>query len=148
VAERHVNGGARPDLVPPRCPIADPQSDTSHDSQCWGGFQSDRGRSSDRVDWPVGAEHFGHWCSRLRTLTSLLDADFRCRYMHTGEEFDRDDWVRLNADYPGFQHFSLQDCLGSGGRTSLCDGIEPGPTRAFRGGHLHHGLQRAHCWYG
>jgi hypothetical protein len=51
-------------------------------------------------------------------LPSLLDADFRCRYMHTGEEFDRDGWVRLNADYPGFQHFRLQDCLGSGDRAA------------------------------
>ena len=37
-----------------------------------------------------------HWDD----LPALLHRDFRCRYAHTGESFDRDTWVRLNAEYP------------------------------------------------
>jgi hypothetical protein len=44
-------------------------------------------------------------------LPGLLAPDFSCRYDHTGEEFDRDSWVRLNADYPGFQDFVLEECV-------------------------------------
>lgn len=51
-------------------------------------------------------------------LATLLAPDFSCRYVHTGEEFGRDDWVRLNADYPGFQHFVLEDCVGAGPRAA------------------------------
>ncbi len=40
-------------------------------------------------------------------LPLLLHPDFTCRLVHTGEVFDRDVWVRLNADYPGFQRMLL-----------------------------------------
>lgn len=49
-------------------------------------------------------------------LPLVLHQDFVCRYVHTGETFDRSSWVRLNAEYPGFDHFVLQDCVGSGAR--------------------------------
>lgn len=39
--------------------------------------------------------------------------------MHTGEGFDRDQWVRLNADYPGFQHMRLEDLVADGDRGVL-----------------------------
>ena len=55
---------------------------------------------------------------RWDELADLLDPTFWCRYIHTGEEFDRDAWVRLNADYPGFQDFVLEDCVGSGERAA------------------------------
>jgi hypothetical protein len=55
---------------------------------------------------------------RWDDLPALLHKDFACRYRHTGEEFDCDGWVRLNADYPGFQHFVLEDCVGSGDRAA------------------------------
>ncbi len=39
--------------------------------------------------------------------------------MHTGEVFDRDGWVRLNAEYPGFQHMVLEDLVVDGDRGVL-----------------------------
>ncbi len=44
-------------------------------------------------------------------LRALLHPDFACRLIHTGEVFDRDQWVRLNADYPGFQRMLLEDLV-------------------------------------
>ena len=55
---------------------------------------------------------------RWGDLSDLLHPQFRCRYLHTGESFDRDAWVRLNAEYPGFQHFVLEDCIGEGDRAA------------------------------
>lgn len=52
-------------------------------------------------------------------LHVLLHADFRCRLVHTGEVFDRDQWVRLNADYPGFQRLVLEDLVAHGDRGVL-----------------------------
>jgi len=51
-------------------------------------------------------------------LPMLLHDDFVCRYVHTGEVFDRASWVRLNAEYPGFDHLVLQDCVGTGARAA------------------------------
>lgn len=52
-------------------------------------------------------------------LAALLHPDFTCRLMHTGEVFDRDQWVRLNADYPGFQRLIAQDLVAAGDRGVL-----------------------------
>lgn len=52
------------------------------------------------------------------SLRALLHEDFACHLVHTGESFDRDAWVRLNAEYPGFQRFVLQDCVGSADRAA------------------------------
>ena len=49
-------------------------------------------------------------------LASLLHPEFTCRLVHTGEVFDAPSWVRLNADYPGFQRFVLEDLVASGSR--------------------------------
>ncbi|UFN44086.1 GNAT family N-acetyltransferase [Nocardioides okcheonensis] len=49
-------------------------------------------------------------------LPDLLHPDFTCRLVHTGEAFDRDDWVAFNADYPGFQRMHLEDLVVSGER--------------------------------
>ncbi|MBM7785268.1 nuclear transport factor 2 family protein [Tenggerimyces flavus] len=46
-------------------------------------------------------------------LPSLLHEDFTCRYVHTGQRFDAPSWVRFNAEYPGFQRFVLEDCVGT-----------------------------------
>lgn len=51
---------------------------------------------------------------RWDDLTSLLAEDFVCRYVHTGEEFDRDSWVRLNAEYPGFERMIVEETVGGG----------------------------------
>lgn len=52
-------------------------------------------------------------------LPDLLHPDFTCRLVHTGEVFDRDGWVRLNADYPGFQRLITQDLVAMGERGAL-----------------------------
>ena len=52
-------------------------------------------------------------------LPALLHPDFTCRLVHTGEVFDRDGWVRLNADYPGFQRMLLEDLVADGDRGVL-----------------------------
>lgn len=49
-------------------------------------------------------------------LPALLDEGFRCELVHTGEVFDKDSWVRFNADYPGFERFVVVDCVASGDR--------------------------------
>jgi len=52
-------------------------------------------------------------------LPALLHEDFTCHLLHTGEVFDRDQWVRLNADYPGFQRMHLEDLVADGERGVL-----------------------------
>lgn len=45
-------------------------------------------------------------------LDDLLAPQLACRYVHTGEVFDRDGFVSLNRDYPGswrFEHESVVD---------------------------------------
>ena len=49
-------------------------------------------------------------------MPALLHEDFVCRLVHTGETFDRDGWVRFNADYPGFDRIVLQDEVAAGER--------------------------------
>jgi hypothetical protein len=46
-------------------------------------------------------------------LPALLHDEFVCHYVHTGEMFDRNSWVRLNAEYPGFDHLVLADLVSS-----------------------------------
>jgi ketosteroid isomerase-like protein len=53
---------------------------------------------------------------RWPELVPLLSDDFECRYVHTGETFDRAAWVRLNAEYPGFDRLIVQDLVGVGDR--------------------------------
>ncbi len=49
---------------------------------------------------------------RWSDLAGYLHPEFTCRYVHTGESFDRDQWVRLNAEYPGFDHLRVQELVG------------------------------------
>ena len=65
----------------------------------------------------------GHLCQlidahRWADLASVLHDDFECRYVHTGETFDRESWVRLNADYPGFDRMVIHDLVGSDDRAA------------------------------
>lgn len=68
-------------------------------------------------------------------LPALLHPDFVCRYVHTGEVYDRDPWVRLNAGYPGFQRFVVEDLVASGDRAVLRATVtgtaEDGSEQAF-----------------
>ncbi len=52
-------------------------------------------------------------------LPALLHPAFTCRLLHTGEVFDRDQWVRLNADYPGFERLVVEDLVADGDRGVL-----------------------------
>lgn len=51
-------------------------------------------------------------------LSGRLHKDFVCVYVHTDERFGRDSWVRLNAEYPGFDHLVLQDCVATDERAA------------------------------
>ncbi len=55
---------------------------------------------------------------RWSGLPALLAPDFRSRLVHTGETFDRDSWVRFNADYPGFGRMRLEEVVGAGDRVA------------------------------
>ena len=52
-------------------------------------------------------------------LPDLLHPDFTCRLVHTGEVFDKDGWVRFNADYPGFERMHVEDLVADGDRGVL-----------------------------
>lgn len=52
-------------------------------------------------------------------LAALLRPDFTARLLHTGEEFDRDEYVRFNADYPGSWQFLADELVPSGERVVL-----------------------------
>jgi hypothetical protein len=52
-------------------------------------------------------------------LSALLAPDFRARYVHTGETFDRDSFVALNRDYPGSWRFEHEDVVDAGDRGVL-----------------------------
>ena len=52
-------------------------------------------------------------------LPGVLHRDFTCRLVHTGEVFDREQWVRFNADYPGFERMLVEDLVTDGGRGVL-----------------------------
>jgi hypothetical protein len=52
-------------------------------------------------------------------LPDLLHPDFTCRLVHTGEVFAKDEWVRFNADYPGFERMHVEDLVAEGGRGVL-----------------------------
>ena len=52
-------------------------------------------------------------------LPGVLHRDFTCRLVHTGEVFDREQWVRFNADYPGFERMHAEDLVADGDRGVL-----------------------------
>lgn len=68
------------------------------------------------------------------SLGDLLHAEFGCTYVHTGETFGPEEWIRLNADYPGFGHLELLDVVASAdravGRAHVTGGAD-GATQHF-----------------
>ncbi len=71
---------------------------------------------------------------RWDELPTLLHQQFTCRLVHTGEQFDRDHWVRLNVEYPGFQRFVLEDAVACGERAvgrAHVTGTSDGQTQDF-----------------
>lgn len=88
------------------------------------------GDTSDRTERAVRqlAEVIdGH---RWSELAEVLHPDFTCRLVHTGEVFDRDAWVRLNAEYPGFQSFTLEDAVVQGDRAATRGRVRGGASGA------------------
>lgn len=55
---------------------------------------------------------------RWADLERYLHPDFSCRYVHTGEHFDRASWIRLNAEYPGFEHLRVEEIVGDSERAA------------------------------
>ena len=51
-------------------------------------------------------------------LAPLLHPGFTCRYVHTGETFDRAAWIRLNAEYPEFDRLALRELVADGDRAA------------------------------
>ncbi len=49
-------------------------------------------------------------------MAGLLDPHLRARYVHTGETFDPGELVRLNREYPGRWHATVEDIVGTGQR--------------------------------
>jgi hypothetical protein len=71
---------------------------------------------------------------RWDQLPTILHQDFTCCLVHTGEQFDRDSWVRLNAEYPGFERFILEDTVACGERAvgrAHVTGTSAGQTQHF-----------------
>ncbi|MCA0379114.1 MAG: nuclear transport factor 2 family protein [Actinobacteria bacterium] len=66
---------------------------------------------------------------RWGDLRGFLSSDFTCEYVHTGERFGPDEWVRLNAEYPGFDRLILQQITG-GGSTAACRSHVTGQAKA------------------
>ena len=66
-------------------------------------------------------------------LTGLSHENFVCRLVHTGEVFDRASWVRLNAEYPGFERLVLQDCVATDtravGRSHVTGRVDEQPAQ-------------------
>lgn len=62
---------------------------------------------------------------RWEALGSYLHHDFRCRYVHTGEVLDRHQWVRVNANYPGFDRLTVQELTGDE-TTAACRAVVTG----------------------
>jgi len=50
---------------------------------------------------------------RWDDLESFLHPEFICNYVHTGETFGRDDWIKVNRDYPGFEHLTVEDLIAN-----------------------------------
>lgn len=71
---------------------------------------------------------------RWSDLAPLLHPDFCGRLVHTGETFDRESWIRFNAEYPGFQRFELLDVVAepdrAAGRAHVT-GLADGATQHF-----------------
>lgn len=55
---------------------------------------------------------------RWDDLSGFLHKDFACRYVHTGETFDRASWIRLNAEYPGFDRLRVEEMVGDADRAA------------------------------
>lgn len=56
---------------------------------------------------------------RWTDLTQYLHPGFICHLVHSGESFTREQWIRFNADYPGFDRLQIRQ-LVSGKNNAAC----------------------------
>ena len=49
---------------------------------------------------------------RWSDLGDYLHPDLVCRFVHSDETFSRDQWIRLNAEYPGFDRLRIEEFVG------------------------------------
>ncbi|MBL3685687.1 nuclear transport factor 2 family protein [Leucobacter zeae] len=56
---------------------------------------------------------------RWSDLSDYLHPDLVCRLVHTGETFSRDQWIALNAEYPGFDRLRVEEFVG-GASAAAC----------------------------
>lgn len=68
---------------------------------------------------------------RWGDLLALLHPDLEVALVHTGERFDRDGWVRLNANYATVGRFHLRELVASGDRGALRARIVEDSGREF-----------------
>lgn len=64
-------------------------------------------------------------------LARLLGPDFRAEYVHTGERFDRDAFVRLNREYPGRWRATVEEMLRDGPCAVTRARVSDGDTTYF-----------------
>ncbi|GIG53618.1 nuclear transport factor 2 family protein [Demequina activiva] len=50
---------------------------------------------------------------RWDDLEGYLHPGFTCVLVHTGERFGRDEWIRFNAEYPGFDRLRVEELVAS-----------------------------------
>lgn len=74
-------------------------------------------------------------------LPGLLHEEFTCTLVHTGEVFDRDAWVSFNAGYPGFEHITMEESVGTAERAAgrgHVTGLDEHGVPALRRRHVRH----------
>ncbi len=59
-------------------------------------------------------------------LRELLDPDAVVEYAYDGERFDREGFVRLNADYPGTWGFEVERLVDGGGSAAMLARVSDG----------------------
>ena len=67
-------------------------------------------------------------------LPTLLHPEFTRLLVHTGERFDRNEWVRFNADCPGFLTYEVRERVCAGDRVAArahVTGLVDGEVRHF-----------------
>ena len=55
---------------------------------------------------------------RWSAMADFLHRDFECELVHIGETFDRDGWIRMNAEYPDFDRLQIVELVGDSDRAA------------------------------
>ena len=56
---------------------------------------------------------------RWSDLEMYLHPDFTCLFVHSGESFSREQWIKFNAEYPGFDRLRVEELVG-GANEAAC----------------------------